>query len=295
MQMSDHRGAELLVNTKSRRGEAAYEELLSASRDVGLAFGQVHKLADASDLDQALQSIRSRAPRLLVVGSGDGTVSDVVDYLAGTDIELGFVPLGTTNNFARSLGIPLGIRQAVERIVNGRVLEIDLGHIEDEYFANVAGIGISALTAEAATVGLKRRFGRLAYIIAGLTVLFRHQPFHVEIADKDGELKLHFETHQVIIANGRFHAGKEIAVDAKLDSRELVIFKLGGASRWSFLWHTLDYYLGPRRTVSHEAYLIAKDVSIRTSRSQPVELDGEVKFRTPLAVKVHSRAVKVRV
>lgn len=112
---------------------------------------------------------------------------------------------------------------------------------------------------------------------------------------KDGELKLHFETHQVIIANGRFHAGREIAIGAELDSRELVIFKLGGRSRLSFLWHTIDYYWGRRRTIVHEAYLIARDVKITTSRPQPVELDGEVKFTTPLSVKVRSNAVKVRV
>ena len=293
--MADDRGIELVVNTRSRRGADAFEELLSASRDAGLEYTHVHKLSRTSELGQLLQEIRGRRPRLLVVGSGDGTISDVVDYLVDSDIELGFVPLGTTNNFARSLGVPFDIRQAVARIAGGRVLDIDLGEIQDEFFANVAGIGVSALTAQAATDALKRKFGRLAYVLAGMRVLLRHKPFNVQIADKDGELKLHFETHQLIIANGRFHAGREIAVGADLDSRELVIFKLGGRSRLSFLWHTIDYYLGRRRSIAHEAYLIAKDVLITTSRSQPVELDGEVKFTTPLAVKVRSNAVKVRV
>lgn len=106
-------------------------------------------------------------------------------------------------------------------------------------------------------------------------------------------MQLHFETHQLIVANGRFHAGKQIATGARLDSRELVIFKLGGPSRLSFLWHMFDYYFGPRRTVYHSSYLIAKAITINTSFPQPVELDGEIRAKTPIAVTVHPRAVKV--
>lgn len=285
---------ELLVNAHSRRGREAYDAVLAGCRQHGLTLDRIHRITDTSKLHRAFAAIRKRAPTLLIVASGDGTVSEVVDYLAGSGIELGFIPLGTTNNFARSLGLPLEIDAAIERIAQGMVRHIDLGSIGNDYFTNVAGIGISARIAQAVTPALKRRYGRLAYAITGLKVLFRHRPFTVHITDKDGELGFYFETHQVIVANGRFHAGKVIAKGAALDSRELVIFKLGGKSRLNFLWHMIDFYLGRRRSVHHSAYLIAKDVTIRTSQPVPIELDGEVKYSTPAAVRVVPRVLAVR-
>jgi diacylglycerol kinase (ATP) len=291
--MSKLQNVELLVNTHSRRGKEALPIVVEACKTAGIKLARIHKVKDPSRLPRILEGVRDRSPDLLIVGSGDGTVSDVVDYLANTTIALGFVPLGTTNNFARSLGVPLDIVTAVHRIKNGSVHHIDLGLADDDHFANVAGIGLSAELANGVTPKLKRRYGRLAYLITGLKVLWGHKPFRVTVADKDGELQMHFETHQVIIANGRFHAGREIAAGARLNSRELVVFKLGGSSRLSLAWHMIDFYFGPRRNVSHSSYLIAKDISIITSSPQPVELDGEVKLRTPLQVKVRQRAVKV--
>ena len=123
--------------------------------------------------------------------------------------------------------------------------------------------------------------------------MFTHQPFFVTITDKDAELQLHFETHQLIVANGKYHAGKEIAADASLQGNELVIFKLGGRSKLSFAWHMIDFYIGRRRSVYHSSYLIGKDVSISTSTPQSIELDGEVKLSTPVAASVHAKAIRI--
>jgi len=284
---------ELLINTKSRRGREALPAVLKACEELGIAPGKVHEIKDVTKLPAVLRSIRKRSPKMLIVGSGDGTASEVVDYLAETDIRLGIVPLGTTNNFARSLGIPLDIHGAIKALAAGRIHKIDLGQIHDDYFANVTGIGLSARLAQAVSPKLKKRYGRFAYAVAGALVLFRHKPFTVTVEDKDGELQLHFETHQVIVANGKFHAGRHIAAGAKLDSRELVIFKLGGPSKFSFLWHMFDFYFGKRKSVYHSSYLLAKDVTITTNTPQPVELDGEVKYTTPVRVKVHPRAIKI--
>jgi YegS/Rv2252/BmrU family lipid kinase len=285
---------ELLINVRSRRGRDQYDTVVAACKAAGLVIDRIHTASDTASLSKVLRDITARSPGLLIVASGDGTISKVVDFLAGSSIQLGVIPLGTTNNFARSLGLPFDVVGAVQRIARNTVRTIDLGKIGDDYFANVAGIGISAEIAQAVTPGLKHRFGRLAYALTGIKVLFTHKPFLVQVADKDGELRLHFETHQVIVANGAFHAGKIIASDAALDSRELVIFKLGGASRLNFIWHMIDFYVGRRRSIRHSAYLMAKDVIIKTNVPQPIELDGEVKASTPTPVKVSPRAILVR-
>lgn len=290
--MADFR-YELLVNVKSRKGRESLDRIVKECHKVDISLSRINAVKDPTKLHHTLRAIKKRSPDVLIVGSGDGTVSEAVDFLTGTAITLAFVPLGTTNNFARSLNIPLNLSTAVARIKHGKTKNIDLGQVNDDYFANVAGIGLSGQVAASVTSKMKKKYGRLAYAISGIKVLLNHKPFFVEIADKDNELQLHFETHQLIVANGRFHAGKQIAAGARLDSRELVIFKLGGPSRLNFLWHMFDYYFGPRRTVYHSSYLIAKDIRVSTSSPQPVELDGEVRAKTPITATVHPRAVKV--
>jgi diacylglycerol kinase family enzyme len=159
---------------------------------------------------------------------------------------------------------------------------------------NVAGVGISAQIAKTVTNEQKKRFGRFAYAINGIRQLFVHKPFMATIEDKDNELQLHIETHQLIIANGRYHAGKEIAIDAKIDNRELIIFALGGRSKFSFMIHMIDFYLGKRKSIRHTSYLTGKSIVLHTSSPQSVELDGEVKFVTPIPIEVTAGAVKVR-
>ncbi len=284
---------ELLINTKSRRGRMALPEVLSSCEQAGLKLRRIHKITDPGTLPLVLHKIRLRTPDVLITASGDGTVSDVVDYLAGTSIKLGFIPLGTTNNFARSLGVPLDIAAAVTTIAAGRTRSIALGQIEQDYFANVAGIGISAEIARSVTGQRKQRYGRLAYLLTAISVMVRHKPFYVRLTDKDGELEAHFETHQLIIANGRYHAGSEIAVDADLKKPQLVVFKLGGPSRFSLAWQMLGFYFSRQRSVSHASYYIGKDLRIETEVAQPIELDGEVKAQTPTAARVHPSAVRV--
>jgi len=286
--------AELLVNVASRRALEAYDEVLAACKQNDIHLTKVTRLSQPQNLSSVLKKIVSRKPRLLIVGSGDGTVSGVVDELANTAIELGIIPLGTTNNFARSLGLPLSINAAVKHLATARARKVDLGLINDDYFANVAGIGLSAEIAATIPNSLKKRYGRAAYAIHGLKLMMRHKPFNATITDINNKLALNVKTHQLIVANGTHHAGAEIATDTAVDSNELVVFKLGGSSRLSLIWHMIDFYIGRRRTVANTSYLIAKDITIKTNRSVTIELDGEAKERTPAAIKVQASVLRVR-
>ena len=285
--------AELLINTDSRKTREALDGILRACDDNHIVITKVVKVGRGVDLGRTIGAIKRRNPSLIIVGGGDGTISDVIDHMIHSSIALGLVPLGTTNNFARSLGIPLEPRDAIAAIAHRSAKPVDLGKVHHDYFANVVGVGISAVVARNVTDRTKKIFGRAAYAITGVRELMRHKPFTVTIQDKDKELAVKFETHQIIIANGRYHAGKKVALDASLNSRELVIFKLGDRSKLSFIWHTLDFYLGRRKSISHASYVIARDILVSTSSPQSVELDGEVKFTTPLALNVATDAVLI--
>ena len=247
-----------------------------------------------SELPLLVKRVKRRKPKLLIVAGGDGTVSYVAGHLVKTGIEMGVIPLGTTNNFARSIGLAPDIDNAVKVIAECPARPVDIGMVNRRYFANVTGVGVSAEIAERVTDGIKKRYGRFAYVVTGFSVLMNHKPFRAVVADKDGELQLNLETHQLIIANGRFHAGREIAQDAKVDNRELIVFAIGGRSRLSLLWHMVDFYIGRRKSVQHSSYLIAKNIRISTDTPMSLEMDGEVQMTTPIRAKVAADAILVR-
>jgi diacylglycerol kinase (ATP) len=286
--------AELLINVRSRIAREAYSQIHESLKRNGITITHETKLRKGDNLGTVLRSVIKRSPKLLIIGGGDGTVSDAVDELAGTDITIAVLPLGTTNNFARTLNIPLDIDGAVASIVSSKAKKVDLGNVNGDFFTNVTGVGLSARIARNVSDTTKRRYGRLAYAIVGLTSFIRHKPFRATIRDRHGGLQLHLETHQLIIANGRYHGGRLLASDASLDNRELLVFPLGGRSKFSFALRLIDFYVGRRKKVAHSSYMIGRDFEIITDSPQPVELDGEVKLHTPLKASIEPAAVRIR-
>lgn len=285
---------ELLINTGSRTGKHQKKLVLDTLKEQGFEVTFVYEVNRRNSLDDACQKIRRRKPACLLIGGGDGTVSSALDRLVALEIEIGIIPLGTTNNFARSLDIPLSIPESIQTIRREKSRNVDLGMIDNDYFTNVAGIGLSARIADSVTDRQKQRWGRWAYVLVGIQQLLVHKPFFVTLQDSDKELSVTMETRQIIIANGRYHAGQEIADDAKIDNGQLIIFALGGRSLMSFIKHMIDFYIGRRSKVAHESYFIGRSVMISTNTPQLIELDGEVKHKTPIHARVKTGTIQVR-
>jgi len=124
---------------------------------------------------------------LIVAAGGDGTIGGVCGYVAGTGAVLGIVPLGTSNDIARSFDIPMRIEDAVHLFTTGKIATADLGRFatedgEERYFAHAAAMGVDVAFAKLATRGSwRKRLGRLTYIAAGLTALHDRAPFTCEL------------------------------------------------------------------------------------------------------------------
>lgn len=285
---------DVLINLGSRSAKQSVTKVMAALENAGFEVRRRYEITKSTSLSSAISSIRDDSPGLLIIGGGDGTVSAALGQLAGQDLEVGIVPLGTTNNYARSLGITTDIDEAVEIIKQSPARPVDLGLVNDQYFSNVSSIGVSAAIARSVTPTMKRRYGRLAYAIAGLKVLVSHKSMFVKLQDIDGELSVVMETHQIIIANGRYHAGREIAQDAAIDNGQLLIFALGGGSKVSFLRHMVDFYFGKRRQIRHSSYFVGRHIRVSTDSSQLLEVDGEVTDATPVVASVARAALRVR-
>ena len=104
---------------------------------------------------------------LVMVWGGDGTVQRCVDALAGSGVPIAIIPAGTANLFASNLGIPKDIAKAVQIGLHGERRPIDVGRINGERFAVMAGAGLDAAMIRDADAGLKDQVGRLAYLVTG--------------------------------------------------------------------------------------------------------------------------------
>jgi diacylglycerol kinase (ATP) len=104
---------------------------------------------------------------LVFVWGGDGTMQRCIDALPGKDVSMAVLPAGTANLLAANLGIPKDLPIAVQIGLHGERKKLDVGVINDEHFAVMAGAGFDAFMIRDADRGLKDRAGRLAYVFTG--------------------------------------------------------------------------------------------------------------------------------
>ena len=202
------RRALVLVNARSRSGERApaVERALAALVRAGTAC--LHESCASSE--ELAPLIRRHAAEgavdAVVIGGGDGTLNAAAPALLDTGLPLGILPLGTANDLARTLGLPLDPVAAAQVIAAGRTRRIDLGLVNGHPFFNIASIGLSVAVTGELTAARKRRWGRLAYVVAAVQALARARPFSAVIA-RDGSPPERVRTVQIAVGNGRYYGG----------------------------------------------------------------------------------------
>ncbi len=286
------RRAVLVVNTHSRRGRELYPgtraRLLAAGCDL---LGE-YPLDPPGRLADTLAEALDLGPDLLITGGGDGTISTAARLLAHRDVAMGLLPLGTTNNFARTVGVPLGLDAAIATLTGGTVVDVDLGLAGDTPFTNHVGVGLSADLMLSVPRPLKRVAGRLAYPLTALGLLARHRPLLVTITAEGHRHE--FRTHQLYVANGGFHAGRPITADSDADDRLLVAYPVGGPTRFQLVRETVrNAATGHRRTIGEEPFLAAGGLWLATDRPARVEVDGEPAGETPIRIGLDANALRV--
>ena len=278
----------LLINPHSRRGAERAALVETVLRQAGLDL-----LIEGGDGEPA-DTIRRHAEAVdrVIVGGGDGSLNAVVPALLETGLPLGIIPLGTANDFARTLGIPINPQQAAKVIADSNIKHVDVGEANGRPFLNVASIGLGVDLTRALTRNSKRRWATLGYAVAGLRVLRRLQPFTAEITHS-GQVQVSRTIH-VAIGNGR-HFGGGMVVDerAQLDDGRLHTFSLEVDHWWQLLRLLPALRKGTHGAWTEVRTLTGEEVSIRTHRPRSVNTDGEITTRTPVTVRVRPRALKV--
>jgi YegS/Rv2252/BmrU family lipid kinase len=285
------REAVLIVNTRSRRGDALFREAREKLEAAGIRITEAHAIRDPDKLAPTVTAAVKSGTPMVIVGGGDGSLSSAVDEVVGCDCVFALLPFGTANSFARTLGIPLEIDGAIETIATGRRRRIDLGVINGDYFANAAAMGISPMIGETVPPGLKRYLGRLGYLIWAVRCLVRFRPFRLTV--DDGETRQTLWTTEVRVANGRFHGGVELIEDAETDDGLIVVQVVTGKSVTRLVWDWFARFcrLPTRDLVTQE--FRGKRFELDTRPRKKVSIDGEVLARMPAVVESAHNAIEV--
>ena len=284
------RQAILIVNAKSRRGAEAYDEACAKLEAAGIELLDSRAVKNPKQMGAAIRKAVKAAP-MVIVGGGDGSLSESIDEFVGTDTVFALLPLGTANSFARTMGIPLDLDGAIDVIAKGKPCRIDLGKIDGDHFLNNAAMGLAPVVAESVPHGLKRKLGRFGYLLWAGWSAASFNAFRLKIVEGDRVYRLW--ATEVRIANGRFHGGVELIEKADVESGEIIVQAVRGRSliRLGLNYAMTMLKLRPDGDAVREFH--GRELHISTRPPMRVSIDGELGPETPFTAAVAEAAVTI--
>jgi len=229
----------------------------------------------------------------IVAAGGDGTINEVVNGLADTDVTLGVLPIGTMNVFATELGLPVHDLEFCWNIVKGdSTRSVDLPRANQKFFVQLAGVGLDAQVVQETSSQLKRNFGPLSYLISAAQIAAR-QPPRLFIQSEDASID---EGSFVLVGNGRLYGGrfpffKHAVIDDGL--LDVIVFKRLGYLE--IIKYLQDVIFSSKIRVPEIEYFQTRRLRVDSDQSVPVEVDGELVGNCPVQFSLHERSLRVLV
>ena len=235
---------------------------------------------------------------LIVAAGGDGTLNEVVNGLSEDfgKARLGLLPLGTGNDFARSIGVPADLDAALDVLREERVRTVDVGRAtfggESRHFINMAAGGFSGQVSEKADE-VKERWGPLAYLRAAVGTLFGLQGFEATFLI-DGEERLEVETYNVVVSNGRYvAAGIPVAPQSELDDGLLDLMLVPTATLPQLALLAPQILLGRHADSDLLVFRELTTLEIESDPPMAFNVDGELIGEGSIRFEVLPRALEV--
>ena len=183
-------------------------------------------------VDVAAESCKKTYDAIIVAG-GDGTINRAVNGLINHDIPLGIIPIGSVNILALELGIPNNIQQACKRIIHGQLKTVDLGKVNEHYFACMSGVGFDAKVIKHTPLMLKKTYGLLSFFFVSVRLLlnYKFRPIHFMLNQENTVHTGYF----LIINNSKYYGGKFIISKATLSDGKLDVIVMKRRNIFRFL------------------------------------------------------------
>jgi diacylglycerol kinase (ATP) len=234
---------------------------------------------------------------LIVAAGGDGTLNGVINGIGENpaDVRVGLLPLGTGNDFARTLGIPTDLEAAIEVVRAGETRAVDLVRVTSDkvrYFINVSAGGFSGLVNEKLTTELKKTWGPLAYLRSAAAALPELRAYQTTLA-LDNTESLSLELYNVVVANGRYVAGGTlIAPEASIDDGMLDVILIQKKSAPELALLAASVALGTHLSSDAIVYRRAARVTVNSKPGMWFNVDGELVGNEPARFEILPRALR---
>ena len=213
---------------------------------------------------------------IIIAAGGDGTLNEVVAGVSEFENrpKIGLIPMGTTNDFARAVHIPRDIKRAVEIIVKGDTIPVDVGKVNERYFINIAGGGrITELTYEVPSK-LKTMLGQLAYYLKGIEMLPSINATKVRI-EYDGEV---FEDEAMMFLVGLTNSVggfEKLAPSSSINDGKFSLLILKKVNIAEFIRLATLAIRGEHLGDPHVIYKKAQHITVTSEDKVLLNLDGE--------------------
>jgi diacylglycerol kinase (ATP) len=249
------------------------ELLRQALADVGVRDPSWFEVSKSKQVPKRVRRALASKPDVLFVWGGDGTVQRAIDATGGTGMPIAIVPAGTANLLATNLDIPNDVAAAVKIGLHGDRRQIDIGRVNGERFAVMAGVGFDALMIRDAPRAVKARLGKLAYVLSGARNL-SNTNFKARV-DVDGRRWFKGTVSDVLVGNmGTILGGVTVFEAARLDDGRLDVGIVTATTAGEWLRALARTALGQAAASPFVQLCAGRRIEIRCKRPIPYELDG---------------------
>jgi YegS/Rv2252/BmrU family lipid kinase len=279
-------------------GSGSADDLTAAKEGLADAGFEIEQEVDVCDVGDLADRLGQDDPPLVIAAGGDGTVSAAAGVVAGTDAILLALPLGTSNDVARSLGIPPDAVEAVCGLPDYQVCAVDVGRLTidgtDRVIVNAATAGLNVAFAKQATdKSLRDRLGGLTYPVAAARAIRGYEPFDCTV-EHDGRRCRHRAVH-VSVSNATVFGGVlgMRVPGASISDGLLDLIVIERLSLARLVLAVADTVVGRHRPV-HRVHT-ARVRSVRIEGAEEISIDGEVVGTLPAEFRIDAGALRVAV
>lgn len=279
----------LILNPTARSGRAR-----GLRRRLGRLIGADQVLVRETSQPGEARSIAQWAVvkgyHRVIAAGGDGTVNEIINGIAGSDLSLGLLPVGTMNVFAAELGLPRSLERCWEIIQADRTCEIDLPLANEHAFVQLAGVGLDAQVIQETSHAFKRHLGPLSYLISATQIASRKPP-RLTIRTAEGA------THDgsfVLVGNGRFYGGPfPVFPQARSHDGLLDVILFQNLGYLDIARYLQAIFFRFQHQLHDVVSLQTRRLHVSADQPVPVEVDGEVVANTPIDFHFHSQPLRV--
>jgi diacylglycerol kinase family enzyme len=265
-------------------------------REQGLA-AQILPASNGREIRRLARQARQEGCRMLVAAGGDGTVSSVASFVAGTELTLGVLPTGTLNHFARDLGIPLALNDAIRTLKTGQPLLVDVAEVNGRIFVNNSNLGLYPRLVAQRQARQRSGWSKWTAFFWALLATVRRFPF-LYVRLQAGGRTFARKTPFVFVGNNLYVLeGLRIGSRPSLTRGELCLCVAHRVGRWGMARLALQALFGRLRKDRDFDLMCAQEILVDTRRKRlRVSLDGEVlRMRPPLRYCTRPAALRVMV